>query len=278
MFGSSAPGAKPSPVLAPQGVYVTGDDHLLLTVLNAATGVTVRVGGRMLDAVSGRAVPFNLELVPATDRSASTTVVRLQEGWLQQATIVVSGGTPLYGQTYARLDIVRGDGPGRTVLGTLAQGLITAQVRQAFPGAVLQGPLEAPGTIRSITGTDPAAGAEVSETVPTGARWRLHALRVALTTDATVANRETSLTLDDGTTIYAQMPAGEAQTASAAFTYTWAVGLIRGAPNQGGSRLIPIPPLWLLAGHRIRTLTTNIQAGDNYGAPQLLVEESLEGA
>ena len=36
--------------------------------------------------------------------------------------------------------------------------------------------------------------------------------------------------------------------------------------------------LILLAGHRIRTSTSSLQAGDDWGAPQLLVEEWLEGA
>jgi hypothetical protein len=30
-------------------------------------------------------------------------------------------------------------------------------------------------------------------------------------------------------------------------------------------------------GHRFRTVTNNLDAGDNWGAPQYLVEETLEG-
>lgn len=58
-----------------------------------------------------------------------------------------------------------------------------------------------------IVGANPAAGAEVSETVPAGETWCLLGVRVTLVTSATVATRQPILTLDDGTNIFFENPA-----------------------------------------------------------------------
>lgn len=126
-----------------------------------------------------------------------------------------------------------------------------------------------------VTGTDPAANVEVSETVPANARWRLLALRVTLVTDATAANREVALQFDDGTTAYYTVSAGANQAASLTRQYSAAPAGLRGAAATGTDILIAAPSgVMLPAGHRIRTSTTNRQATDNFGAPLLLIQEA----
>jgi hypothetical protein len=276
-MANGSPSAALVPALAPQGVYVRDDDALLLTSLNAASSVALAVGGRIVDR-TGRLIPFSQSHTPNTDRTAATTAIALGEGWLQQVSVGVASGTPLYGQTFVRLDITRGGGAGRTVLGTLIEGFVTSTVRQAWPGAVLHGPLERSGALRRVTGTDPAANTEISETVPTGARWRPLSMRFPFVTDANVANREVAVTFDDGTTVYYEAHSGVNQAASLTRQYTAALTNLRGAAATGTGILIALPDIQLAAGHRIRTATTNRQATDNYGAPELLVEELLEGA
>jgi hypothetical protein len=93
----------------------------------------------------------------------------------------------------------------------LLQGYVTDTSRLSFPGSPIRSSIEGPGVLRSITGTNPAANAEISETVPTNARWRVHAIRFTLVTDANVANREVALTLDDGAAVFARSPPGSAR-------------------------------------------------------------------
>ena len=130
------------------------------------------------------------------------------------------------------------------------------------------------GTPTSVAGTNPAAGAEISETVPTGKRWRVLGLQFSLVTSATVANREVVIVVDDGTNTLFQSPSGANHAASLTWAYSAAAV---GQPVAGATattvRQINFPPLLLPAGARIRTATTNIQAGDDYGAPRLLVQE-----
>jgi hypothetical protein len=128
------------------------------------------------------------------------------------------------------------------------------------------------GEIIRFTGTDPGAGVEVSETVPATYYWRVLSFRVAFVTSATVANRFPALTLDDGTTVFGTFGVGAAITASQTAAITWAdtSGII--APAVG-LHLAALPSSIILPpGYRVRTATTAIDAGDNYGAPSYLVE------
>lgn len=265
------------PTLAPHGIYVEGDDYLLVSSLNTVANVAITIGGRMIQP-GGRPQPFQERHVCTADRVAATSTIRLGEGWLQELTAIAAGAAPVIGQTFVRVDLVRGDGPGRSIHATLIQGPITAFARAAWPGTPVQTTIGLPGAIRSVTGTDPAANTEILEAVPTGARWRPLSIRAALVTDANAANREVAITFDDGTSVYAEAHAGVNQAASLTRQYAASRGGVRGAAATATGILIAIPELLLPAGHRIGTATTNRQAGDNWSAPQLLIEEWLEGA
>lgn len=132
------------------------------------------------------------------------------------------------------------------------------------------------GRIRSITGTDPAAGVQISESVPAGVVWHLWSMRFTFTTDVTVANRYVRILVDDGANIFAYITAQQFQTASLAWNYTLAhfgndQNVYSGVQNLN----LPQLPV-LLPGWRLRTNVVNFQAGDDFGAPQLLVEEWYE--
>lgn len=257
------------------GFYFGGDDALALTSWNSLANVVVVVSGRFVH-VDGHVEPFSEVHVPATNRTATTTRHARACGWLTDLSIVVTGATPQRGQTYVRVDVVRGLVSSGVVLSTLVQGYVTATKRLAYPGSVVEDSLAGAGALRSLTGTDPAAGVEVSETVPTGARWRLVSVEVTLVTDATVANRRIHLFVDDGTNVYFETHNNTAQTASTTIRHSFGagVGLVVG---DGVSAVAPLPVALLLgAGHRFRSSTSGIVAGDNFGAPQYAVEEYLE--
>jgi len=130
--------------------------------------------------------------------------------------------------------------------------------------------------LRSIAGTNPAANVEVTETVPTNARWRLRALRVALVTAAAVANRRVHFVVDDGATILYDLAAADLQTAGLTRNYN-AVEDGFQRTTQDSEIYVPIPAqAMLFQGWRVRTLTTLLQAADDFGAPQLDVEEWIE--
>jgi len=265
-----------TPALSPRGTYVSGDDYLLLTSFNSLAGVAIAIGGRFL-TIGGEIRPFQDRHVPNSDRTSATLAIKLGEGWLQGITLIATGATPAEGQTFVRVDLARGDGAARVVLETLIQGSVTAAQRLAWPGSAFGTTASAPGAYRSITGTNPAAGAEISETVPTGASWRFVSLRAQLVTSATAANRTPVLTFDDGTNVYAAAAGNFNQTAGSGLIYHFgAVGQSH-AQSTPGTMVSAPANIVVPSGGRIRTATGSLQVDDDWGAPQLFVEERLAG-
>lgn len=132
-------------------------------------------------------------------------------------------------------------------------------------------------TIKQINGTDPAAAAEFSETVPsTGGvvAWELLAVSVELVTDATGAVWP-SLIIDDGTDIIFRGLSGTAgQALSTTCRHTWAPGLELAGAASDLAKTGGLPEgLVLPSGYRIRSLTNALAGTDNYGAPSLFVVE-----
>lgn len=260
-----------------RGFTLTGSPALQISSWNALTSVRVIVRGYCRD-LEGLVRPFEFSHVPNTNRTINSTIEQLAEGELMNVTAFITGAAPIVGQTFLRLQVLHGRDASAIVLGTLAADYVTAVQPLAFPGSPVKRSVDGPGAIRSITGTNPSAGIECIETVPTGARWRPRSVFCQLVADGTAANREVTLTFDDGTTVYAIVPSYQAQIASATWSYTWGAHLAKQTIAQTNAQNNGLPAIVSLAGHRIRTVTTNFQAGDNWFAPQLLVEEWLEGA
>lgn len=134
--------------------------------------------------------------------------------------------------------------------------------------------LNAGAGISSVAGTNPAAGLEISETVPTNAKWKLLSFRFSLVASATVATRSVRLTLDDGTNVFGSSDASLTQTASQTFAYTFGPSLTPANNATSFGQTVGTPQDVILpAGYRIKTVTLAIQAGDDYSAPQYLVQD-----
>jgi hypothetical protein len=125
-----------------------------------------------------------------------------------------------------------------------------------------------------ITGSDPAAGAECSDAVPTGKAWQLLSWAVTLAQGITQTPLP-DLIIDDGTSVIYQAPlASSAQNASVTAQYFAAPGLTLGAGGAATRINAPLPlGLILPAGFRIRTVTAGIGANSNYGSPRIFVVE-----
>lgn len=261
--------------LAAGGVFVSNDENIRITALNSLAGVRLALEARLL-SLEGTIETIRVELVPTSDRVASSAIAGMREGWLLMGHVRPLAGAPRRGQCYARVEIVRGRTGDVQPIATLGGGYVTETSSLVWPGAPCEDSAAGRGVIRSITGTDPAAGVEPSDTVPTNARWGLMAWRARLVADATVATRTPQFIIDDGTTIVWRWDAGTSATASTSRDYhAGVVGYASPVSISEVSMALPAG-LVLPGGYRIRTLTSGLQAGDNWGAPQLLVEEWIE--
>lgn len=264
-----------TPFQAPGSWFFDLSDALRVTSFNGQAGVTLVLEGRFLNE-DGQTTVFRLPHTPNTDRSTKSDTFPMGNGWLVGLQVRATAGTPRRGQCYVLVEVVRGSSSSQESLGALLQGYVTTTMRLAWPGSGIVESASGPGALRSLTGTDPAANVEISETVPTNARWRLLALFATLVSDANVSNRDASLTIDDGTTVVARYPGGQNVAASLSTRYLWTSGGARFTIAGDRTIVVPIADVWMPDGYRLKTVTTNLQATDNWSAPQLWVEELIE--
>ena len=262
-------GANPS-------TLVEAEDVLVLAAYASVAGLTVTLNVRYMDG-EGRPKVMPISVAPASNRTQSTASVALPPGILLGMQVAVSGGTPKYGQCYAQVFLQRGQGASALLTWAPIQGPITTQIVQAWPDSAPIPSVSGEGVIRSITGTTPAAGADISETVPTSARWQLLAFTAQLVTSSAVANRNGQFLVDDGANLFYRLANNANQTATQTFRYQWDSGGSGPQSDINNNRVMSLPdPLLLSAGYRLRTSTVGIDVADQWSLVQYLVREWLD--
>lgn len=132
--------------------------------------------------------------------------------------------------------------------------------------------------VRVLAQTAPAAGADISITVPGQSVWQLVALTGLLTPDNNATARGVAFTVTDGSTIIGTFPAGATIAASTATQVTLAPGAGYTQTTAVGAALtVGVPPLILTAGWQLKTATTAIHSGDQWSGVVLTVLEVFIG-
>lgn len=119
----------------------------------------------------------------------------------------------------------------------------------------------------------PAAGAEISFTVPGDKIWLLQAVNTSLVASATAATRIPQLGIGDGTRSGLLLAATAGITANQTIRLAWSN---TGAAATGTAVFLQAllqPELWIWPGWAIATTTVAIQAGDQYGASVVFIYE-----
>jgi hypothetical protein len=268
------PGVQNLAVVSPWPL--TGQDNLRLTAVGAVASLTLTASIRTLNQV-GRVQRQVLTMAVGSTRVVQTADFPIGDGYLLDVTVRATAGTPTIGQCYVLVDLVIGASGERQKLTTLCEGYVTANTPVYAPGAVDTDSLEGAGALRTITGTTPGAGVEITETVPTGARWLLQSFKYQLVTSATAGNRQSALIVDDGANILFFSGGDNVQVAGATFVYSYAAGYSPfGAPATNALGRSWPSGIFIAAAYRIRTQTLGILAGDQYSVIQYSVKEWLE--
>jgi hypothetical protein len=191
--------------------------------------------------------------------------------------VVATGTSVQRGQTFVSVQLSRGDPLTGAIVTVFLTGYVTSAQPVAWPPGKIEGSTDGRGYIRAFTGTDPAAGAQISETVPTGARWQLRGFVATFTTDATAGGRRPRLNLSTSGLTWA-FAGNTIPQASETWEFNYAqtggsAGVLQ--PNAFTTVVIPLDTM-LIAGSLIFTSCNGMQAGDNWSAPVLLIEEWLE--
>lgn len=119
------------------------------------------------------------------------------------------------------------------------------------------------------TGANPAAGSQVTDTVPVGEVWKLYGARLQLVTSATVATRTLTLSIDDGTNVWWTKTVVPTQAAGLTRQYLFLGGLAAddAAFDAGGNGKFQLPSIVMPAGWRIVSSLASGQVGDDFAAP-----------
>lgn len=259
----------------PGALYVSRDDELELRTYGSVAGMTAVARVRMLSP-GGDVVPNTWRLATSANGTAGTLRVQVGEGFLLALTVENEGGAPMRGQHYAAVRVFHGGPITPERVQVLVEGYITTETLLAWPAPTSAA---GPDPRRALVVTavaNPAAGAEISITIPTARRARLQLLYFDLVTSVTVANRSLELIIDDGVDILWREVAFDGQPASTTRHYMVApIGFEHAV--RANDAVITVPAeFWMRGGWRIRTITALLQAADQFSAIRLVTEEHLD--
>lgn len=280
----------------PVGLYVQPDDTIEMAAVsnqaNDAVGFRVRFLHVSLptpgqpDASPPQEVPLKHPIAPyigiydfsvalPTPRTFVTIQRQLGEGFILSVFAFSSVATTR-GQAFARAAVLRGIAPTTTHNLQLVSDYTDNHTAIGWPFWPQRHFLEGPGWLHSLQQANPAAGADWTLTVAAGQRLRIESFCATFTASAAAANRQVEVIIDDGANVYWRTSSAVNITAGQVVAFC---GTTTNAPagliTTDNSVVIP-PTIALPSGHRIRTATTAIQAGDQWSAIWFGVEEWLD--
>jgi len=259
----------------PSRVYIDRDDTLRITSITGYALLSPLLVTLRILMPDGQLSINQFAHTTAATRLAVVTGQDLTEGFLLSVTVSALPTTVPARSVFVQVDLVKGNFFAGIIGETLISGYLTGRQAIGWPEFPAYSSVQDYGQRRLITGTDPAAGVEITETVPSGALWRLCSVYIQLTTSAVAGTRNVYLIFDDGATQFLRANVGGAGPTSTVNFY-----LAQNYPVQsvGAFTFAPLPlDLWLPSGYRFRTSTVTLDGGDNFVAPVYQVEEFLMG-
>jgi hypothetical protein len=210
---------------------------------------------------------------PTVAGSVLSQFVPFAEGWLISMAIRCTTAVANGQWTFAQLLQSATSNNSNSLHGLIWEGYVPLNTSTGWPGLPPKEITDGAGTLRSITGTTPGAGVEISETVPNFRRWTLVGLTIFLTSSAAAGNRNIAVVIDDGVNVLFQSQCLFNQIASTVPGYS--APIAQGSqPILAGPQSINLPlPYPMKAGFRLRTQTAGLLAGDQFTAPHYLVNE-----
>lgn len=268
--------ARAKVVINPYPFGLSDDSNLRMTSVCSLPGVTVELHYRML-LRDGSVKVGRFQHSPNSNRTTKSDDFPLAGGYVTNLSVFASTGSPKVGQVFVIVQLLNGLGAAATVMGTMLQGYVTTTQGLGWPGSPIESSTDGEPAVRTVGGTLPPIGVELSETVPNGARWELLALTTLFTTSAAVPTRRPRLRYASGADFIGFYPHTLAIGPGAVTFITWGPGLVPSADAAQQTVTVGLPnPMRLLAGQTFSTLTGALDVGDSYQTPIYTVREWLE--
>lgn len=260
-----------SELTPPTNLYVTINDSLILQANDL-------VGGRQIFLDYQILLP-NGEIVQGeetvTTKAFSTggvgKTIPLPEGFILRLglrSINLAARGEIFGVVYLHRP------PGINQL--LLQGYLGATSAVGWPIGSTDFMTNGPGSLQFHVVTNPAAGTDWAFFGTSNVRTRIAMINATLTTSAAAANRGVVLQIDQQATPYYQAPASAVQAASLAVVYNAASGVTPLAPVAGVAVLGLPTPCMLGSFWRIHSVTSNLQAADQWSQITIQTEEWMD--
>lgn len=162
------------------------------------------------------------------------------------------------------------------ILHNLTSGYVHTVRNLSWPMVETLNPENIRGRVTTKTSADPAAGVEVSITVPIGETWRIIAINFTLVTGAVAGNRFVHIKLENSGTVAAEIITSNSQIISSTVRYNARENVADVTQSDNGVQLLDLPSNFLLTeGERIITATTNLNALDNFSAMTVMIEKYI---
>jgi len=255
----------------PGAVYVGPTESLLIFMWSASVVSTALVVFRLLTPQG----EIKFEQYQISGQSAGGIPIQLlippSEGFLLSC--VVSGTNTQRGQCYVKLLTAIGSPTSLQVTQLLAQGYVSTFDSMSYPESPTESSISGRGWLNGVFTAAPAAGTDIGITVPAFRRWRLIGFAASLNTSAAAGMRQPTFSIADpaGTGDAMNFPT---PTVGPSFsgTVTWGAGAGQIATPNVLQGSLPVDVL-VSGGWAIGTSTFGLQAGDQWGASTLFVEE-----
>lgn len=197
-------------------------------------------------------------------QSAATFTFRIAPCLLLGVALVSNNAALSQGGVYANIGIMRFSGASQVLTQSLISGYVQFSVPLYWPGDADLQPGADPGSLQQLTIGNPAAGADWTTTFNAFTRNQILSIRAQFATAVAVANRQVQIVFDNSTNIHFASLPSPVQVASLTWNYDFAHCAI--VPTQILTEVnVHIPPELLVNGTwRVRSLTTNIQAADQW--------------
>lgn len=214
---------------------------------------------------------FNLVHTPNSDKSAKTETFYLPDAPIM-LTIDDEAKSFTKGECFVRATLLL----NKTSVYQLISGYVYGFHGLTYPTTNQEESLLESGKLTTIVSADPAAGAEITITVPAGEEWKLIGAKMTLVNDANVANRYVALfaTIDS-----VQMPITlhtTPLTAGLTYPLSFRSGIGAGPLSNNTYFIAPLSENIILpAGSVLATITSSIQVGDNFGPMTVLIEKRV---
>lgn len=264
----------------PSNLLLPPETALVIITRGSIAGQSFTLRARVLQP--GGLVQRHEQLIqdPGT-RVATNTFLPLNEGYLLSVFLSAPAIATQRGELYVLVLQGLGPAPNSTPVRTLFSDYLTTAGRLGWPEGRQLSSVEEAGAYRVIDGTNPAAGNPVVETVPTGARWRLHSIEVTLTTAGAAGNRVPTLSFRNAAASeFATLVSPQVVPVGTTARLTWStVGYSATQVTASGiiSTIGQMQPALLRAGNTIRIGSFDVfDPLDDFSDPVYLVEEWME--